>query len=173
MRDQNPREILYPTGERRIFRRTADETGGALLEMEVTYNPNSSPPPVHFHPHQEEHFEVLAGQFRVNFAGEERLYGSGETFRVPTAAPHWMYNESPEEGRVIWQVRPALRTQEFFLSMWRAGKDRKNARPNLLHQAVILQEYRIEYVPAAPPPVLQRVLFGVLAPIGRLFGYTP
>jgi hypothetical protein len=44
----------------RLFR-TAAETDGDLLEMEATYEPGSVEPLEHFHPNQDEHFEILAG----------------------------------------------------------------------------------------------------------------
>jgi len=41
-----------------IFRKTGVDTDGELLEMEARYPTNSSQPPYHYHPYQEEHFEV-------------------------------------------------------------------------------------------------------------------
>jgi quercetin dioxygenase-like cupin family protein len=40
----------------------------ALL-LEATYLPGK-PPPKHFHPEQDEHFEVLEGEVRVDLLGE-------------------------------------------------------------------------------------------------------
>lgn len=171
MTGSQDKELIYANGARRRFIRTAEETGGELLEMDVTYPPVSEAPPGHFHPNQEEHFEVLAGVFRVRLAGQEQVYHPGETFSVPKAAEHWMQNISEEEGRVIWQVRPALRTQAFFTSMWRAAENSSSGRPNLLQLAVLLQAYRAEFVPSRPPQIIQRILFGILAPLGRLLGY--
>ena len=39
------------------------------LEVEVTWGPEGSPPPKHFHPAQDEHFEVLEGAPRPGLAG--------------------------------------------------------------------------------------------------------
>ena len=141
--------------------------------MDVTYPPVSKAPPSHYHPHQEEHFEVLAGIFRVNIAGEEQEYHPGDTFFVPQAAEHWMQNISEEEGRVIWQVRPALRTQAFFTAMWQASEHSPSGRPSLLQLAVLLQAYRAEFISSKPSLLIQRFLFGILAPVGRLLGHRP
>jgi hypothetical protein len=43
--------------------------------------------------------------------------------------------------------------------------------PNLLQLAVLLRAYRNELILARPPPLVQTVLFGLLASIGRLLGY--
>jgi hypothetical protein len=36
--------------------------GGEYVEIEVTYPPNSNPPPRHIHPAQDEHFTILSGE---------------------------------------------------------------------------------------------------------------
>ena len=53
-------------------------------------------------------------------AGTERRYGPGETFEVPAGTPHQMTGEGPTRAR--WEVRPALRTAEFFERLY--GDDR-------------------------------------------------
>ena len=173
MQDDN-KEFTHPNGERLIFHRTGKETNGELLEMEAIYNPNSPQPPLHYHPFQEEQFEVLRGVFRVRIGEVEHTYQAGDKFTVPIATPHWMHNISDEEGRLLWQVRPALKTQDFFTIMWglaAAEKTDANGLPNLWQLAVILHEYRHEFRASSPPYFVQRILFGLLAPIGRWRGY--
>jgi len=167
-------EFTHPNGERLIFRKTARETNGVLLEMEAIYNPNSPQPPLHYHPYQEEQFQVLAGTFRVKMGETERTFQTGEAFTVPAGTPHWMHNVSDEEGRLLWQIRPALKSQDFFATMWglaAAGKTNADGVPNFLQLAVILRAYRDEFRASSPPYFVQRLLFALLAPIGRLRGY--
>ena len=113
-------EIQGQEGFKLRLVRTADETGGELLEMEVTYGGAGRMPPEHLHPRQFERFEVLAGTMRTIIAGTERRYGPGETFEVPAGTPHQMTGEGPTRAR--WEVRPALRTAEFFERLY--GDDR-------------------------------------------------
>lgn len=93
--------------------RTAAETDGELLEMEATYPGGSPMPPMHLHPSQAEHFEVLEGAIRAVIDGVEHRYEAGDTIDVPPGTPHSM---APADGpaRTRWEVRPALRTAEFF-----------------------------------------------------------
>lgn len=164
------------TSSNLVIRKTAAETDGELLEMEATYPPNSSQPPYHYHPIQSEQFEVLSGRFRVKIGETEKTYEVGDKFTVPMNIPHWMHNISDFEGRLNWQVRPALKTQEFLETMWGLsadGKTNSEGVPNLLQLAVILNEYTDEFRASSPPYIIQRILFAVLAPIGRLFGYRP
>ena len=51
------------------FIKTAADTGGALLEMEATYNTVVESVSEHFHPYQDEHIEVLAGMVSVHMGG--------------------------------------------------------------------------------------------------------
>lgn len=51
------------------------------------------------------------------------------------------------------------------------GKLDRNQRPPRLHAAVFAQEFFDMIVFTRPPPVMQRVLFAVMAPLGRRLGY--
>jgi aspartate racemase len=82
------------------------------LEMEATYPGDDGVPPVHRHPSQAERFEVLEGAMATVIGGVERRYAAGEAFDVPVDTPHQMAADGP--SRVRWEVRPSLRTAEFF-----------------------------------------------------------
>ncbi len=111
-----------PAGHRLRLVRTGDETGGELLEMEAAWGDSGILPPEHFHPNQAERFEVLEGAVRTIIDGVERRYETGEVFDVPAGTPHQMTGDG--EARVNWQVRPALRTAEFFERLYSgAGED--------------------------------------------------
>jgi quercetin dioxygenase-like cupin family protein len=99
-------------GFRLLLVKTSAETGGELLEMEASYDGTGDLPPEHLHPSQVEHFEVLDGAVRAVVEGAERRYERGETFEVASGVPHQMTGDGP--ARIRWQVRPALRTAEFF-----------------------------------------------------------
>jgi quercetin dioxygenase-like cupin family protein len=90
-----------------------------LLEMEASYTGEAGMPPEHLHPSQAERFEILEGSMRAIVDGEERVYGAGESFEVPAGTPHQMAAEEPT--RMKWEVRPALRTAEFFERLYGEG----------------------------------------------------
>jgi quercetin dioxygenase-like cupin family protein len=114
-------EIEGANGFRLRLLETAAETDGELLVMEASYDETGVLPPEHLHPRQTEHFEVLEGTIRAIVAGEERRYEAGDTFDVPAGAPHQMAAETP--ARTRWEVRPALRTAEFFERLFGDGPD--------------------------------------------------
>jgi quercetin dioxygenase-like cupin family protein len=112
-------EIHGPDGFVLRIVRSAAETGGELLEMEAAYGGAAQFPPQHLHPSQAERFEVLEGAMRTIIGGEERRYGAGETFEVPAGTTHQMAADGP--SRMRWEVRPALRTAEFFERLYGGG----------------------------------------------------
>ena len=108
-------------GHTLLLIQTGAETDGELLAMEASYSGEAGMPPEHLHPQQAEHFEVLEGSIRAIVDGEERVYGEGDAFDVPACTPHQMGAEEPT--RMRWEVRPALRTAEFFERLYGDGPD--------------------------------------------------
>jgi quercetin dioxygenase-like cupin family protein len=101
--------------------RTGEETEGELLQMEATYSGEAGMPQMHLHPSQAEHFEILEGSMRTKIGSEERVYEAGEVFEVPEGTPHQMAAQGPTRTR--WEVRPALRTAEFFDRLYGSGPE--------------------------------------------------
>jgi quercetin dioxygenase-like cupin family protein len=89
------------------------------LVMEASYSGEAGMPPNHLHPSQAERFEVLEGRMRAKIGDEERVFEVGETFEVPAGTPHQMAAQGPT--RMRWEVRPALRTAEFFERLYGEG----------------------------------------------------
>jgi mannose-6-phosphate isomerase-like protein (cupin superfamily) len=146
-----------------------------LLEVEGHYGPGGKPPPAHFHPAQDEHFEVLEGTLRVKVAGEERDLRQGETIDIPHGTKHQMWNPNNEPARVLWQTRPAGRTEQWFRSidgLHKEGRVGKNGMPGPLAYGAYLTEYR-DVFRLAGPELVTRALVGFLGVIGRAKGYRP
>ena len=89
-----------------------------LLEVEARYRGDAPLAQAHYHPSQDEHFEVLEGRIHAVIDGEEQWFDAGQTFDIPARTPHQMAAEGPT--RLRWQVRPALRTAEFFERFYHA-----------------------------------------------------
>ena len=89
-----------------------------LLEMEAYYQGDQPLAQAHFHPSQNEHFEVLEGRMHTVIDGDEQWFDAGAQFDVPAGITHQMAADGPT--RMLWQVRPALRTAEFFARFYDA-----------------------------------------------------
>jgi quercetin dioxygenase-like cupin family protein len=99
-------------GEHEVLRVVHEDP--ELLALEATYEPGGSAPPAHYHPSQDEHFEVLEGSVRVRTPDGERELGAGETIDILRGTTHQFWNPGGAAARVRWEVRPALRTRAFF-----------------------------------------------------------
>ena len=164
--------LRLSASERVTVRRPAAETGGALLELEAAYSPRGRPPAEHYHPAQEEHFEVLEGTVRTRVGGADRRLATGETLVVSPGVRHTFWNAGDEEARLRWEVRPALRTEEFFETvdaLVRSGKMR-GTRPDPLLGFLLLRRYAPEFRLTSPPGILQRPAFAALAVCARIAG---
>lgn len=78
--------------------------------------------------------------------GRERHYEAGESFEVPLGTAHQMGADGP--SRVRWQVRPALRTAEFFERLHGDGPDSAQAADS---PADFLAEFSNELRLTTPP----------------------
>jgi mannose-6-phosphate isomerase-like protein (cupin superfamily) len=148
------------------FVQTTVETAGALHVQEARYAPRSTPPPYHRHPRQDERFQILEGALLFHIDGVDRTIRAGEHVDILKGSFHRAHNPGDVPVLAIWETRPALRTAEFFYAMNRATRGGR-ARPRLVDAAAILTEYREEFELAKPPPLVQRFVFGCLAPFGR------
>lgn len=169
-------ELVNPaTGLRTVFRETAQDTGGALLQVDQIGNPGWTTGPDHVHPHQEERFEVLSGQLGLRVDGVENVHRPGDVIIAPARSPHAAWNAGHDQVHVLVDFRPALRTEiafETLAGLARDGKTTKAGVPkNPLRLALILRHFEDEIYLVRPPLAVQRVIFGTLAKLGALFGY--
>jgi mannose-6-phosphate isomerase-like protein (cupin superfamily) len=87
------------------------------LEVVASYRAGGSPPPAHFHPTQDEHFEVLEGTMRARVDGEERELETGAEIDIGHGQVHQMWNPGAEAARVRWVTAPAGRTEQWFRTL--------------------------------------------------------
>lgn len=72
-------KIENPTqGDTIIFKKTAEDTDGELLEFEMFIDPAASGPPQHVHPKAEEQFEVLSGKMQALIRDKKHITLSRE-----------------------------------------------------------------------------------------------
>lgn len=156
--------------DRIIFTKTARQTGGELFELEVFIRAGAPGTPEMVHPLQDESFEILPGTLDFRIVGQKQRLKAGESLVIPKGMPHNWWNGSGEEAHAFVQLRPAPRSEEKFANIYGLCSE-KGKMPNLLRMAVLVNEHRDEGYLTRPPLVVQRLMFGMLAPIGRMVGY--
>ena len=162
------------TGETVHVVRSAADTDGESVLVEVRLEPDGFVAAKHVHPYQTEVFEVVEGAVGFEAGGETIVAGPGETVVVEPGTAHRFWNAGETAARFRCEVRPALRFEELLSTMYALAADGKtNGRgmPNPLRLAVIARHHFDDVRLPFPPAWLQRAGLSLGAPVGRLLGY--
>jgi quercetin dioxygenase-like cupin family protein len=129
----------------------------------------------HRHPMLVERFTVLEGELTVKLADRTSVLREGESAVVDPGVWHDWWNASDrQDARVRVEVTPGERFAhmiETAFGLARLGHANRKGMPDPLQLALFAQEFSDVIQFRSPPPAVQRILFGVLAPIARWRGY--
>src|SRR4051812_46370357 len=157
--------------------------GGDVLRMRFVIDGGGLVAAEHFHPEQEERFEVVTGTLRMRLYDQEREVRAGERVVVRPGVPHaWWNASSTESADVRIDLEPALESRAFFETLFQMVQDgyTKDGMPrNPVRLAVLADRYHreVQGVPAEGSPLAKlpasalRRLLRVMALIGRVLGY--
>ncbi len=162
------------TGERAITRFVGED----LTVADLYVAPGGAVAGEHVHPGIEETFTVVRGNVGFRVDGREDVAGPGRRLIVPPGVVHYWWNAGDEEAHVVVELRGARRLLIGFETMIstifglaRSGKTDDKGRPNLLQAALFAREFDDVIRFVEPPRAVQKVLFGILAPVAKLLGY--
>lgn len=142
------------TGERIVFRRTAAQTNGELLELDSFWTRPGHRTPEHVHPEMEERWQVLAGVAGFRVGGVEQMAGAGDVVVAASGIPHIGWNAGEEQVHVRIELRPALRWEEFVVKLFslaREGRTDETGMPEPALLAKLGREFSREIAPPPPP----------------------
>jgi quercetin dioxygenase-like cupin family protein len=105
---------MRPLGITVNFLRTAEETGGEVVEAEVSGRPRGLLAQRHVHPEQVERIEVISGALKVGMNGRDHILGVGRSIEIPAGTPHTQVPLGDGPGTVRIEHRPAGRSEEFL-----------------------------------------------------------
>jgi quercetin dioxygenase-like cupin family protein len=174
----SPGQVLenHASGERITFRRTAAETNGALVAIDLELPAGSRVPGgLHIHPLQEERFEVVTGVMRFRMSRRKIVAGPGTVVLVPPGVPHDFASIGDEDALVRVEVRPALKMEQLFetaVALAAEGRTMLNGIPKPLDLALFVRQFEEEVQAAFPPLWLQRLALTPLAWLARRRGYA-
>jgi Cupin domain. len=166
----NPR-----TGQVMIFLKTSAETNGELLQIECFSPPTLEREPEHIHPFQQNSFEIISGRCIFRLDGKEQVVGPGQSIIIPANVPHYFWNAGDTVAHYIQEFRPALKIDCFFETFFALAKDaklNKKGIPNFFHVSIIGLAHKDEIRLTNPPWALQHIIYKILAPFGKLMGYS-
>jgi quercetin dioxygenase-like cupin family protein len=162
------------TGEAAIVRIGTQESGGELLVADLYLAPGSAVMGEHYHPTIEERFTLIRGELGIRLSGRAVKAKPGVTLLVPSGVPHNWWNVGDAEAVVRVEIRPAARFEAMILNAFGLAQDGRVDRsgmPNFLQLVVFAREFSDVIQFTRPPRLVQKVLFGLVAPFARLLGY--
>jgi quercetin dioxygenase-like cupin family protein len=162
------------TGEQLRFVKTARDTGGEAVVVEVTVEPHGYVAAAHIHPHQSERFEIVSGKVGFRLGREKIEAIRGDVVVVEPGTAHKFWNAGEERAVFVTEVRPALQFEQLIETMFSLAADGKTNRkgmPNPLRLAVIARAHFDDVRLPFPPAWMQRAGLAMGAPVGRLLGY--
>src|ERR687895_2605766 len=150
------------SGERITFRKTAADTNGELLAVDLVLSPDGHVPGAHVHPTQEERFEIVKGTMKFRRGLRTIMARAGEKVVVPRGTVHRFENAGTEPAHVRVEVRPCLRMEELFeaaIALAREGRTTASGMPYPLDLALFMHEFEAEVrAPFAPAPLVRMVM---------------
>ena len=161
------------TGERIVFRKTAAETDGEYVEVDLVLAPDGAVPGTHVHPKQEERFEVVSGTMKFRYGLRKIVAGPGEVVVVPAGKVHNFANAGDEPAHVRVTITPALKMEEMFettVALAKEGRVTASGMPKPLDLAVFVDRFEDEARAPFPPAWFVRLLFAPLRAMARRRG---
>jgi quercetin dioxygenase-like cupin family protein len=149
-----------------------NDAGRAVADM--TALPGARVVGEHLHPALHESFTVHQGELTVLRDGQRSIVRAGERADIEPGVWHDWWNEGNVDAIVRVEVTPGERFAhmiETLFGLAREGHVNKRGMPHPLQLALIATEFDDVIVFRKPPAVVQRALFGALAPIARRRGY--
>jgi len=126
------------------FKVGTGETGGNLFVAENVF-PAKGGPGRHVHPHQDEWFYVLEGEFIFEIGDQRFTLRDGDSALGPRQVPHVWAFTGGGTGRLLVSFAPAGRIEAFFREITSA-----TSRP--LHDSALWSDHEMELL--GPPLVV-------------------
>ena len=128
-------------------------------------------PPAHVHHQQDEEVTVREGRIGwVVGGGPEQFGGPGDTVRFPAGVEHRFWNAGEEDLIAEGTVNPPDNFEWFLTQIYASTKANGGERPGLFDSAYLLTRYGSEFAMTDIPKPITKVLFPVVAAVGRLLG---
>jgi quercetin dioxygenase-like cupin family protein len=162
------------SGERVTFLRTAADTDGELLELELELAADGRVPGAHVHPEQEERFHVIEGTMRFRLGARTIVARAGDSVVVPAGRVHKFSNAGDGPARARVEVVPALAMEDLLCTtaqLAHEGKVMRSGMPKPLHLALFVQRFRREVRAPLVPAWAVRAALAPLAALARRRGH--
>jgi quercetin dioxygenase-like cupin family protein len=157
------------TGEyARVLEHTAERAVGELLAV-----PGAAVAGPHFHPAQEERFEVEDGVMGYRLGDHRGELRTGGAVTVPAGEVHDWWNAGDGNLRARVSVTPPGSFAAMIGAVWGlavVGRTNRKGMPRLVDAALLAEAFAHEIVFERPPRAVQQALAVTVGPIARRRG---
>jgi quercetin dioxygenase-like cupin family protein len=164
--------LQIPSGARFTPLESTTQSGGARVEFEIVAPPGAPGPPPHYHPPQQESWQVLDGELTVTIDGQERTLAGGDEVTIAPGTVHTFANRGSADVRFRDLHTPALDFEEYIETLARLTTEAKltsRVKPvRLIYGAMVLHRYRSMQFSAS---ATRRTIESVLAILGRILRF--
>lgn len=88
------------------------DTNGDLTVFEYTGNEKGGPP-LHIHPHQDEIFFIVEGEYLFQVGDDKHTLKAGDTIFLPRTVPH-AFAQLTDSGKMFFLFQPSGKMEDFF-----------------------------------------------------------
>ena len=148
-------------GVRSAILKTAADTNGEYVEVEVIGRPRGFRAQPHVHEHQVERHEVVSGMLRLVLGDREHVLHPGEAMEVPAGTPHRQLAAGDGPMHIRSQVRPPGQTEPFLdyvAVMVREGGLTRSGWPKPVAGARLVRDFGAAGHATRPPVAVQKAL---------------
>ena len=92
------------------------DNDGAMAMFEQTSLSPKQGTPLHVHPHQDEMFYVLFGEYLFQVGTDQFKVKAGDSIFLPMNVPH-AWTQVSESGKMVVIFQPAGKMEEFFVTV--------------------------------------------------------
>ena len=91
------------------------DTNGQLTVFEYTGNEKGGPP-LHVHPHQDELFFIVEGEYLFQVGPDTHRLKAGDTIFLPRTIPH-AFAQLTDRGKMFFLFQPSGKMEDFFRAL--------------------------------------------------------
>jgi quercetin 2,3-dioxygenase len=91
------------------------DTNGDLTVFEYTGHVKGGPP-LHIHPHQDEVFFIIEGEYLFQVGNDTYTLKAGDTIFLPRAVPH-AFAQLTDDGKMFFLFQPSGRMEDYFRTL--------------------------------------------------------
>jgi mannose-6-phosphate isomerase-like protein (cupin superfamily) len=139
----SPETIYNPLSKEEVtFVRTARESGGAVIVVDIRLGPRAKGPPLHYHLAHAETFAVIEGELSMRVDGETIRLGPGQQVTAEIGQRHTFWSDSNAPSLFRGTLRPGFEDLEncFRISfgLARDGLCNRHGVPRSFYHLAIL-----------------------------------